>query len=140
MPSLVTVAANLEVLEAHILRNRLEVEGVPASIAHENHVRMNWFLSSALGGVKIQVPEVFAEQALQVIADSEAGVFALEEIDEIPKCPNCGSENLSIGPASSKKIALLGLVIFSLPLPFRHDKLRCGNCNWTANQPDYPLE
>jgi predicted RNA-binding Zn-ribbon protein involved in translation (DUF1610 family) len=139
MTSLVTVSTHSEALDAHILRNRLEVEGIPATIADENHVTMNWLLSPALGGVKIQVPDVFVEQALKVIADSDAGLFALPDTEEVYKCPSCCGLKLT-RPTRSKKVAFLGLFIFSVPLPFSHHDLRCEGCGWTGTLPDQDLD
>ena len=55
MAEFVTIASFTSPLEAHMARGRLEAEGIPAFIAHENHIWAEWFLSNALGGVKVQV-------------------------------------------------------------------------------------
>jgi len=48
--------------EALLAKGRLESSGVPCFLADENMVRMDWFISNLLGGVKLLVdPEHFAE-------------------------------------------------------------------------------
>jgi len=48
--------------EALLAKGRLESAGVPCFLADENMVRMDWFISNLLGGVKLMVdPEDFAE-------------------------------------------------------------------------------
>jgi len=52
---LVTVATFAEPWKAHILRGRLEAEGIFAVVIHENHVGMMWPYAMALGEIKVQV-------------------------------------------------------------------------------------
>ena len=48
--------------EALLAKGRLESSGVPCFLADDNMVRMDWFISNLLGGVKLLVdPEDFAE-------------------------------------------------------------------------------
>src|SRR5262249_49628477 len=52
---LVTVATFWFPGEAHIVRCRLEAAGISVYIADEFTVTMDWFLSNAIGGIKLQV-------------------------------------------------------------------------------------
>ncbi len=50
--------------EALLAKGKLESAGVPCSLADDNMVRMDWFISNLLGGVKILVDaENFTEAA-----------------------------------------------------------------------------
>ncbi len=71
---LVTVASRTTSAEAHIVRAKLEVEGVRAVVNDEMIVLIRWDLSNAIGGVKVQVAEEDAERALDVL---EAAAAAL---------------------------------------------------------------
>ena len=64
---LVTVARTEMAPEAHILRGRLEAEGIPAFVQHEHHVTLDWFISNALGGVRLQMPVEHAQAAIDVL-------------------------------------------------------------------------
>ena len=55
MTKLITITSYSEPIEAYIVKGRLEAEGIPAFIANEHHISLAWYLSHALGGVKIQV-------------------------------------------------------------------------------------
>lgn len=71
--ALVTVASFNTAAEAHILRGRLEEDGIRAVVADEDTVNMAWHLGQAVGGVKVQVAGEDAERARAVIAGLAAG-------------------------------------------------------------------
>ena len=95
---LTTLTATREPWEAHMLCGRLRAEGVPATIAHENHIGLRWDLSTALGGVKVQVPEDWKERAWAIENACQTGAYheglAAEfgDIDDL-LCPRCGSKH-----------------------------------------------
>ena len=129
-----TVASFTDPLQAHIARGRLEAEGVSAYVIHENHVWAAWFLSNALGGVKLQVVEADARRAREILAADREGEYAetldLPE-DEVapPACPHCGAAD-SFARFSWQTLLL---VIFSLGIvgvifPPRRDLRQCRVC------------
>jgi hypothetical protein len=65
---LVTVAEYLGQAEAHLIRSRLEAEGIHAYLDNELTIAMDWLLSNAIGGVKVLVAEKDAERARAVLA------------------------------------------------------------------------
>lgn len=71
--ALVTVASFNTAPEAHILRGRLEEEGLRVVVADEDTVNMAWHYAQAIGGVKVQVAPEDADRARAVIADLAAG-------------------------------------------------------------------
>ena len=72
---LITIATFTNPLEAHIVRGRLQAEGIETYVAHEHHIWANWFLSTALGGVKLQVRPEDAQQAGEILRQEQAGDF-----------------------------------------------------------------
>jgi hypothetical protein len=64
---MVTVARCNLLAEAHAMRMHLEAAGIPVFLADELTVAMDWLLSNAIGGVKVQVPEQYAERAAQLL-------------------------------------------------------------------------
>ncbi|MDE1464690.1 putative signal transducing protein [Spartinivicinus poritis] len=130
---LVTVGSYTDAIQAHLVRGKLEAEGIFATVAHEHHIWANWFLSIALGGVKVQVPADQAEQAKQILADLASGQYAIEDEFKI-HCPKCNSVQVE-EQRTRWKIAFLGLSIFHIPLPYRRGKLKCRDCgnNWILN-------
>jgi hypothetical protein len=67
----ITVATFWNPAEAHVVRSRLEAEGIRAYLADEMTVTMDWLLSNAIGGIKLQVAEKDAARALRVLAEKQ---------------------------------------------------------------------
>jgi hypothetical protein len=95
---LATVAIFRDPWEAHMLRMRLEAEGVPAFVAYEFHIGNNWLWSTALGGARVQVWHRLATDAWNVVQRCRDGEFHDDLVTEFgdiddPRCPHCGSRN-----------------------------------------------
>jgi hypothetical protein len=131
---LTTVASFREPWGAHLLRLRLEAEGILAMVSHEHHVGMIWPQSLGLGGVKVQVPTSSAEAALLVWHQACAGVFEAELLAafgdlEVNACPSCASRDLRSRPT----IAWILLAIFvgwwcGMIFPPPRSVCRCRAC------------
>ncbi len=70
--------------EAHAIRVRLESEDIPVFLFDEFTVTMDWLLSNAIGGVKVQVPEPYLERARAIlgIVEEEQERAAAEEDEQ----------------------------------------------------------
>ncbi len=68
---LVTVATCSLAVEAHAIRVCLESEGIPVFLFDEFLVSMDWLLSNAIGGVKVQIPDHDLERAQAILAKVE---------------------------------------------------------------------
>jgi hypothetical protein len=66
---LVTIATYGDALEASLARGYLESLDIPAFLADEQTIGMAWHLGVALGGIKLQVPDVVEAEARQALAD-----------------------------------------------------------------------
>ena len=62
-----TIASFSQPVEAHMLRSRLEAEGIVAYLRDENMIALDWLYSNALGGVKVDVADEDYDQAVQII-------------------------------------------------------------------------
>jgi hypothetical protein len=76
---LVMIARYSTALDAQLLQSRLEVEGVPAFVVDDNIVQMNAFLTMAVGGVRVLVPESCSARAREIARGVERGDYALDE-------------------------------------------------------------
>jgi hypothetical protein len=56
---------------AEAVRLRLESEGFSPILADAETVDMDWLLSNAVGGIKVQVPKAEVEQARAALRDIE---------------------------------------------------------------------
>jgi hypothetical protein len=64
---LVTVAAFADVAEAELAKERLELEGILAFVADAQTAGVMPFLTSATGGVRVQVRPADAEKAREIL-------------------------------------------------------------------------
>lgn len=64
---MITVATFENQADAHIAKGRLEAEGLSPVLGDSHLVQTDWLYSAALGGIKLQVPEMEAERARQLI-------------------------------------------------------------------------
>lgn len=115
-PEFATLEIHTNLLTAHISRGLLRSENIPAFIANEHYLGIDWPLMVALGGMRLQVPVVFADDARAVLARRQTGEFelALQEIAPHPKptCSKCGGSDLqAITPWSSKSIVILAYFV-----------------------------
>jgi len=78
-----TVARSLVPSELHILRARLEGDGIPSFVIDDNITRMNSLWSVAVGGARLLVPQQLAAEAKQIIDHVRSGRFALREGDDV---------------------------------------------------------
>jgi len=67
---LVTIARFDLAGQAHIAKNALEAAGIKSVLADEQTVAMDWLLSNAIGGIKVQVLEEDAERAVSALEES----------------------------------------------------------------------
>jgi hypothetical protein len=126
----VTLWAYRDLPEALIAQGKLQSEGLEAFLADDNVVRMDWFWSNLIGGVKLQVAAKDAEAALAILGEEIPAGFTAEEIGEEyqqPVCPKCGS--LDVGfETMNKEVALAALYALSLPVPISRNSWKCEAC------------
>ena len=119
-------------LDAHIAKASLESEGIPAYIADEHTINMQWLYSDALGNVRLArlyVPEELEIEAKAILAlnFSEDVDAAFEEKPEI--CAQSQSTNF-INYTKGKKPAFIVFIFLGFPLfCYKHGR-KCTDCVW----------
>ena len=68
---LVTVATLNTPVEASMVRNQLEAEGIRAFLSDAETVGMVWYIGNAVGGIKVQVAESDVERAFEIFDTHE---------------------------------------------------------------------
>lgn len=116
-----------------MLRARLDAEGIPASVADDRHAIMNWPISLALGGARLQVPAEFLDPAREVLAAYNSGEFERDLLDCYPDaveaCPQCGSGKITRSVSMRQRIlVIVTTVVASAPFPARRARMRCLAC------------
>jgi hypothetical protein len=141
-----TVSTHTTGIEAHIVKCRLVHEGIPSLVAFEHHVWADWSLSVALGGVRVQVPEPYIEEARAVISDIINGRYekeleSEESVSDGNGCLTCTSTQTE-RVNWPWKAALLAIFLLALPIPYTTHYMRCDTCSsrWIATeQRGHPL-
>lgn len=126
----VTVRRYRDLAEAMVARTVLESAGIEAWIADENFVRMDWFYSNMVGGMRLQVAgddetaarEILEQDAPQTIAYGE------DETYEQPTCPKCGAREITLGDGTERGRSFVGLWAAGIPLPPRKAVWHCDAC------------
>jgi hypothetical protein len=132
--NLVTIRQFRDLPTALLAKGALDSAGIAAFLADTNMVRMDWFISNAIGGVKLQVREENVAEANSILDQPAPDNFEVEGVGncEQPKCPECQSLDVSQDPlhdAAGSSLAvswLTGGVI--PPVPLRAGGSRCNSC------------
>jgi hypothetical protein len=84
---LVTIATFDQAAQARLAKNVLDEAGIQSAVNDEQLVAMDWLLSNAVGGVKVQVWEEDAERAVSVLegelGPKGEGVGAAASLEEL---------------------------------------------------------
>jgi len=134
---LTTVASFAEPWNAHILRGRLEAEGIFALVIHEHHVGMIWPWALALSGVKVQVFDDEWDAAVDIARRGLAGDYRHELEPEFgpldpPRCPHCRSDRFTNRrPISMLAMLAVSYLMFGVIFPVTASDHRCRACGTT---------
>jgi hypothetical protein len=114
---IVTLWRYRDLPEAWVAKSKLDSENVWCFLADEEIVRLDWFLSNAVGGVRLQVPDDQVQIAMDLLAEEIPASFSADGIGEEyrqPECPLCGSRDVS--ETTNKKLALAVLGVLQMPM------------------------
>ncbi|WP_347158434.1 DUF2007 domain-containing protein [Pontibacter chitinilyticus] len=136
---LITIATCNGLTEAHILKGRLEAEGILCFLGDEHIVGAQPFYAVAVGGIKLRVPENDVEEARAILAGIMGGstdYILTDDIELAPPmqehvtaetCPHCGSDNIA-EEKYNKTVFSLSYLFLGFPVPFLSRKYKCYNC------------
>lgn len=99
--------------EAHIVKSKLESEGINSFLFDENMVSLNPLYNITVGGIKLKINETDLERAQEILGAVENTPLT-NETGEAIKCPKCGSANLFIGFKSMKGVKGIASLFFSI--------------------------
>jgi hypothetical protein len=134
----VVVAQFLNLHEALLAKGQLNSAGIACSLLDDNMVRIDWFISNLLGGVKLTVPPAEADEARELLAQPIPENFDVEGVGEYaqPRCPKCNSVDIS--HESLDKPYAYGSAWVGVPIPFGANRWRCATCGhkWEGTEGD----
>ena len=127
--ALVCVARGADIAEAEVMRSALDSAGIFAVVFDRNYSQNAWYMSTAIGGVRVMVTAEDLADARAVLAMPPP---ASDPSDDVETCPLCGTTDvarlyswLSVAPS-----ALCGAVW--LVGRWRRHCRRCGH-NWRVD-------
>jgi hypothetical protein len=126
------VEHHLSPWDAHVIRALLESEGIPAFLANEHHVSVNWPMSLMLGEVRILVRTEDETAARNAFALRDTGVLeaalAVEQPADPPACAHCGSTQFR-DQRNWTSVILVVVLLLTMRLIFPPPKeRRCRSC------------
>ena len=129
---IITFESYYDPMLAHIIRSRLEANGISCFIADENIIGANPLYNNAVGGLKLKVFEKDVERCREILAVEgdlhEDDHFEIDnESNTYVVCPFCASTNVS-NIAKDPDGSILSKLI-TLVNPFQGEKnWHCNNC------------
>jgi hypothetical protein len=126
---LVVIRRFRDLIEAELAKGKLKSAGISSFIADENIVRMDWFYSNAIGGLRLLV-EPEDEEAAGAILDEPIPEQIVEEDSGLtytqPHCPRCGSLDVSF--ETFDRAISYSLMFLNVPFPVRKHNWKCQQC------------
>jgi hypothetical protein len=125
---LVTVRQFRDLPEALLAKGCLDSANVDTFLVDDNVVRLDWFWSNMLGGVKLQVDAENAEAANEILSQPIPENFDVSGVGEFeqPHCPKCNSLDVKFQELAPSAYVSLAI---SVPYPFHRRAWRCQSCH-----------
>jgi putative signal transducing protein len=126
--------------EAVVVKSILDSEGIECFLSDENLIRMDWFWSGLLGGVKLWVKQQDVDEAQNLIDQSPPEGFDVEGVGEFqqPHCPKCHSVDISFNELN-RRVAFISAYL-GLPIPLKRRGWKCHSCGHSWRQSDDGVE
>ncbi|MGA9075342.1 MAG: DUF2007 domain-containing protein [Candidatus Sulfotelmatobacter sp.] len=126
---LVTIRQFRDLPEALLAKGSLESSGIECFLADENLVRLDWFISNFIGGIKLKVSapdvinaqKVLDEPILEGLYVHGVGLY------EQPRCPKCQSLDVNFQELD-RPIAYMSAFL-RVPMPVQRPAWHCQSCD-----------
>jgi hypothetical protein len=114
--------------EALLAKGILDSAGIECFLADDNMVRMDWFISNLLGGIKLMVRPEDVEESELVLQQPIPEGFDVEGVGEYqqPRCPMCQAVDITF-QGLNKPIAYTSAWL-GVPLPVEKNVWKCNVC------------
>jgi hypothetical protein len=124
----VTLRQFRDLPEALLAKGSVESAGINAYLVDDNMIRMDWFISNLLGGIKLNVRPEDAEAASEILNQPIPETLDVEGVGDFeqPKCPRCHSLDVSFEELN-KPVSYL-TAYAGVPLPVYKQGWTCDAC------------
>jgi len=129
MRELVTVRQFRDLPEALLAKGSLESAGIECFLADENLVRLDWFISNFIGGIKLNVRAQDAGNAQKLLDEPILEGLYVQGVGlyEQPRCPKCQSLDVNFQELD-RPIAYMSAFL-RVPMSVQRPGWRCHACN-----------
>lgn len=126
---LVTIRQFRDLPEALLAKGCLESLGIECFLGDENLVRLDWFISNFIGGIKLKVKVADAENAQKILDEPILEGLYVQGVGlyEQPRCPKCQSLDVNFQPLD-RPIAYMSAFL-RVPLPVQRPAWHCRSCD-----------
>ena len=132
---LVAIRQFRDLPEALLAKGCLESAGIQCFLRDDNMVRLDWFISNFIGGIKLSVKPEDALAARQLLDEPILEGLYVHGVGlyEQPRCPKCQSLDVNYRELD-RPIAYLSAFL-KVPMPVQREGWRCHSCNaeWDDN-------
>jgi hypothetical protein len=126
---LVTIRQFRDLPEALLAKGSLESAGIECFLADENLVRLDWFISNFIGGIKLNVRTADEVNARQLLDEPILEGIYVQGIGlyEQPRCPECKSLDVNFQELD-RPIAYMSAFL-RVPMPVQRSGWHCHGCD-----------
>lgn len=127
--NLVTIRQFRDLPEALLAKGSLESAGIECFLADENLVRLDWFISNFIGGIKLRVRPHDAESAQKLLDEPILEGLYVHGVGlyEQPRCPKCQSLDVTFRELD-KPVAYVSAFL-RVPIPLQRQGWHCHSCD-----------
>lgn len=126
---LITIRQFRDLPEALLAKGSLESSGIECFLADENLVRLDWFISNFIGGIKLKVRAPDAASAQQILDEPILEGLYVHGVGlyEQPRCPKCQSLDVNFQELD-RPIAYISAFL-RVPMPVQRPAWHCQTCD-----------
>jgi hypothetical protein len=126
---MVTIRQFRDLPEALLAKGCLESAGIKGILTDDNIVRLDWFWSNVMGGIKLRVDPEDVEAASEILEQPIPAGFDVAGIGEYhqPHCPNCQSLDVTFKELN-RPVSYM-TVWLHVPIPVYRRAWRCHSCD-----------
>ncbi len=126
---LVTIRQFRDLPEALLAKGSLESSGIECFLADENLVRLDWFISNFIGGIKLKVRQPDVVNAQKILNEPILEGLYVHGVGlyEQPRCPHCQSLDVNFQELD-RPIAYMSAFL-RVPMPLQRPAWHCHSCD-----------
>jgi hypothetical protein len=126
--------------EALLAKGALDSAEIESFLVDDNMIRMDWFYSNLVGGIKLCVKQEDAEAALDLLEQAIPEEFEVDGIGpyEQPRCPKCQSLDIAFEDLN-QPVAWVSAYVLA-PIALHRKRWVCHSCGhrWRQAEENQP--